>query len=379
MWALSDADHDGALSLSEFSVAMHLASCAAKKGLPVPSTLPESLAAILLPPRGGDGEKEKGVGTARRVEVTDIGRAEPNQKQSGTSADCSSAGHNEKSPEVGKRTDGLTSKTNAEVTGHGLVKAAEEESSLRNKVRNEKVMTGSGSGKTGGAAAADTENAKSSKKRELGKLSLQSSTDSPQETTSSEFGTSLAVEGGRQRKKKTKKGARAEGSDKTAVATTAVYTVKRKSSKSKRLKSEDAVRKSLTSTVTKEGHEGSRIVSTEGGQETEGRAPLLEVIKGVQRESECEENRTLVVALKNGGGVEGTAGGENGLATQSQLDGPEDGDDADAGEGAKEKTTMAKKKTSLSREERDQLYAMTTSERAGYDVVFMQVLLENYT
>ncbi|CAM9963678.1 unnamed protein product, partial [Hapterophycus canaliculatus] len=31
------------------------------------------------------------------------------------------------------------------------------------------------------------------------------------------------------------------------------------------------------------------------------------------------------------------------------------------------------KKPALSREETDQLYAMTTSERAGYDVVFMQI------
>ncbi|CAM9755171.1 unnamed protein product, partial [Hapterophycus canaliculatus] len=52
LWALSDADRDGSLSRLEFSVAMHLACCSAKKGLPLPRALPESLAALLLPPKG---------------------------------------------------------------------------------------------------------------------------------------------------------------------------------------------------------------------------------------------------------------------------------------------------------------------------------------
>ncbi|CAN0544039.1 unnamed protein product, partial [Ectocarpus sp. 8 AP-2014] len=50
LWAMSDVDRDGALSRMEFSIAMHLASCSAKKGLPVPRALPESLGALLPQP-----------------------------------------------------------------------------------------------------------------------------------------------------------------------------------------------------------------------------------------------------------------------------------------------------------------------------------------
>ena len=47
IWAMSDADKDNFLSEKEFCVAMHLIVCVSKKGLPLPGTLPGSLAAYL--------------------------------------------------------------------------------------------------------------------------------------------------------------------------------------------------------------------------------------------------------------------------------------------------------------------------------------------
>ncbi|CAM9141989.1 unnamed protein product [Choristocarpus tenellus] len=46
VWELTDADKDNKLSLEEFCVGMHLIVCVSKKGLPMPSTLPPSLARV---------------------------------------------------------------------------------------------------------------------------------------------------------------------------------------------------------------------------------------------------------------------------------------------------------------------------------------------
>lgn len=47
IWTLSDVDKDSLLSEKEFCVAMHLIVCVSKKGLPLPGSLPGSLAAFL--------------------------------------------------------------------------------------------------------------------------------------------------------------------------------------------------------------------------------------------------------------------------------------------------------------------------------------------
>eukprot|EP00914_Ancora_sagittata_P011526 GHVO01022371.1.p1 GENE.GHVO01022371.1~~GHVO01022371.1.p1 ORF type:complete len:907 (+),score=194.31 GHVO01022371.1:134-2722(+) len=50
IWALSDRDGDGRLTLDEFSVAMHMVT-KRRNGLPLPSTLPPELELIFLPPQ----------------------------------------------------------------------------------------------------------------------------------------------------------------------------------------------------------------------------------------------------------------------------------------------------------------------------------------
>lgn len=61
-----------------------------------------------------------------------------------------------------------------------------------------------------------------------------------------------------------------------------------------------------------------------------------------------------------------TKGGELGVLAVPDIGG------ADARRGAM--NVKQKPKEKLSREERDQQYAMSTTERGGYDVVFMQVI-----
>lgn len=56
VWVLSDVDKDGRLDHDEFTIAVHLVACLAKRGLPLPSSLPEALvpagkrAVLGLPP-----------------------------------------------------------------------------------------------------------------------------------------------------------------------------------------------------------------------------------------------------------------------------------------------------------------------------------------
>ena len=48
IWAIADQDRDNKLSVNEFIIAMHLIVCVSKRGLPLPTKLPEEL--TTLPP-----------------------------------------------------------------------------------------------------------------------------------------------------------------------------------------------------------------------------------------------------------------------------------------------------------------------------------------
>ncbi|CAM9698027.1 unnamed protein product [Scytosiphon promiscuus] len=396
LWALSDTDRDGALSRLEFSIAMHLASCSVKKGLPLPSVLPESLAALL--PRGGDAEKGS-AGKSRGGGATGTARAGRRQGQKELPVDCARAGHGVKGSAEGDRVGEVAPKIRAEAAERGPVEvAADEEGGHKGGKRSrEDANTGTGvaiskgsngkvkgrrrSGKTGGAAVAEVENFRPSKTRGIGRLSPKSSAAPPQKTPSCVFASSQATEEGGERSKVPKKVARGERSE-IAVITTIGSTAKQKKSASKNVISEEAARKPLTPTDSSEGHKELRNAAAERGEGKGRNLADCEVAKGVKQGNEFAENGELAVALEEDGRGAATAGGENASATQSQLARldrtcGEDGDVAGAGEGGKGKKTTAQNKPSLSREETDQLYAMTTSERAGYDVVFMQVDADN--
>ena len=59
---------------------------------------------------------------------------------------------------------------------------------------------------------------------------------------------------------------------------------------------------------------------------------------------------------------------------KKQSEGGGDGDEEGTGTLEDNAPKKRNKKKPLSEEEKDQLYAMTTAEQAGYDVIFMQVL-----
>lgn len=371
MWALSDADQDGALSRLEFSVAMHLASCSSKKGLPVPSALSESLAALLLPPKVGDGAKGT-AGTATGAEATVGATAEPSQRPHELSADFPNAGHSDKSHEEGNRSDELASKMGAEAARHRPAATAEGTGTAR---KEGEIGGKRRSGRTGGAAAAEIEKAAPLKKRGFGMISRKSSAASPRAAAFPESGPPAVDERGGKRKRKPSKGAPGAGSKTAAVATsTTASTSKRENSPTPdNIRWEEAGRKALTSTDLKEGRKESRspVAEAEAGEELEGRAASLEDTQGAPPGKEDAENAASAKTLED---RDSTSATESVLARVDKYAG-QGGNGGDAGEGAKRKPPMKKTKLSISREERDQLYAMTTSERAGYDVVFMQVLL----
>lgn len=375
---------------------MHLASCLSKKKLPVPSALPECLAARLP---SGDEAKESAAAVAGGA--TKGGK--PNQKLEKASAVSPSGGHSESDP--------IQRSTNAGGTQHGeraRTKRVGEKAGEKNSetVGNEAGVkaggTGGGKGgnkrgahkagtareaeragesgllgkaghkggdKTGGAATAEKVTGPS-KKRGFGMFSSSAGTAEANKPSAAEQQAAAsksasladASGGGGKKKKKTKKtGSGDEQKTKQDGKQVAVATEKRKSlsadQKAAETGSKPIIAKSKKS-GTKEASNATAAAAAVGGRVATGTDSAERLAHEREREGQ-------------GAGENGSSIAEHQLAVVRDVDGDDDDAGAETGDTPEKK---AQKRKPLSSEERDQLYAMTTSERAGYDVVFMQVL-----
>ncbi len=328
---------------------MHLASCSAKKGLPVPDALPDSLAALLLRGRPGLEEGAAAGAAAAAAAAAGGGGGKPTEK-------------GRKPKQKGEKSSARSS------AGGGTGKGQ----------KGKRERAGKGDGKeTEEAAAADKE-AKPSRKRGFGMLSSSSAgaaTGAKKSPTPESGGVAAAAANNRGGKKKRPKreklvdgGNHARGKENAAADDDDNDDGKRRSSSGKN-----------TPPETKQPADGaSKGKQTKGSSTTAAAATAA--ASGVISAGDSTEGLAAAEGLA-GGKETGGIGAEDCSAADATADNA--GDD-EQGTGAQEgdaprKTATSAKKPLLSREERDQLYAMTTSERAGYDVVFMQVLLSRFS
>lgn len=362
-----DADRDGALSRVEFSIAVHLASCSANKGLPVPSALPGSLAALLP---GRESHCEQRTPVARKSDKI-ITRGEPNQASEKSSAQSPDEGyrgssHPHRSIEAGGKDAG-------KAAGGGAGREAETSNSGHAAARNKAGGQAAGEGGDQGERNRGTKKSgtqkeiKPSKKRGFGIFSSPAGTTTDAKkrpSTDNERLTSkpapAAHDRGGKNKKRPKKGVagdqRGNSQESNEVA---AGTGKRTSSSGDKQRAGSKLL--LTASSSKAGKkEADRAEETAVGGGVGG------FVAG------SDPTERIAQGEGRGTGEDGSSIVEN----HHQLAETGDGDDEGAGtqEGNTPKKNSKSKKKTLSTEERDQLYAMTTSERARYDVIFMQVL-----
>ena len=387
---MSDADRDGALSRVEFAVAMHLASCSAHKGLSVPSALPGPLAA-LLPKKEN---KKRNAPVAKDGKNNSRGKAD--QKLEKSSARASAEGRNERGHphrSVGAGDEDAGSAGLGE-TG-GAAAGGKSSAAARNKGGSQGV--GEGGHQRGRAGR----NKKSGSKQEVGKVGQAQVPRNAGNGAGGKMG-KRAAEAEKENKAQKKRGF---GTLSASTDTSAV-------SKRPGVGDEAPASKSTAETKDRGGKKKKRPKTKEEGDEREdpqGRKEPAAVAgkrtssSGIKqragsklltaKSSKAEKERDS--SAVGGGGVGGTVVG--GDSTESIAKGKHAGHVADrengsstmtkqseeAGDGDDEESTWTyegdapngekKKKTNLTGVEEDQLYAMTTSERAGYDVIFMQV------
>ncbi|CAM9344248.1 unnamed protein product [Ectocarpus fasciculatus] len=395
LWTMSDIDRDGALSRVEFSIAMHLASCSAKKGLPVPRALPESLAALLSQP--GAPNEERGRGAAASGEETTTTGSTTTRGKVETPSASSDSGRN--SRQRSKR-EANAGKIKAEAIGDkqgGNGGKDGKRAGTKPRTKNERKEEEKGN-KDGSNTAATTEKeAGSSKKRGFemvssaavattagpSKTSAAAENDTTDKTTNP---ASPEADSGGQSKKRNKKATPRDQEqehhkgDKHATTATAAKqrpasrdkTLAVEAARSKPLKNHKAPKKNkkgktsspaTTAGQVGSGREAEESVPPQPDQQSGSANAPAETLALVSVPEERHEGR--LAAAKAGKSVtEIEAGSAEGDADHDRAETEDEGDDA---------KTPTKEIKSLSREERDQLYGMSTSERAGYDVIFMQI------
>lgn len=385
LWAVSDADRDGALSRVEFSIAMHLAACSANKGLPVPSALPSILAALL--PKGSNREQ-------RAPAVEDSKKLtgdNPYQNQEESSAhspdeEHSGSGHPHRSIDAGGKDAGkagrkgagraaeinssLTArnKSGVQAAGKGRVGGRNEKSGGKREAgtvgqKKELERAKSGTENTMGKRADTAEKKKNvSKKRGFGIFASSSGrTDAKNPTADNESTPAAFDRGGKKKKKRPKNEDVRNGREKLQKREeVAAINGKRKSSSGK--KQREASKLVTASTPTAEKGEVG-IATTSAAADVGGG------VGKVGAGSNATESITESKHERRGIGEDGSS--------IMEIQSVEVGDAEIEGRAGTQESNTAKKLTErekyLSSEETDQLYAMTTSERAGYDVIFMQV------
>lgn len=399
LWVLSDVDQDGALSKVEFSIAMHLASCSAHKKIPVPRALPWSLAVLL--PTGGNkahavaaaAEEVAEAGTAKAGEHGDSDQRQhstnargANGEKSGTKpATCSDrAGENQ--PEaIGNDAGVKTGGTGGDQRGN---KRRENKTVSGREAKDKRLQQM--------VEAAIPENeTRPSKKRGFGTFfspAGAAKTSKPltadKDKAASKF-SSLPDASGDQKKKRPKKAGSGDEQKEKKVGKKVGKKVTIDSGKRKHLptdrKTGETGSKPLTSKSSKSGTEDGRNSGTAG--ERDGVVAGSDSVESLARKEKGEGHGTGEGGKhgekhKLAGACDDDGGGEDAGIGDDDGGGDDDEDDENAGEeeaGDTPEKTVEKKvkknmKKPLSIEERDQQYSMTTSERAGYDVVFMQVL-----
>lgn len=394
LWAISDADRDGALSRVEFSIAMHLASCSANKGLTVPSALPDSLDALL--PR--ESKRDQRTPVAEGVKKTI--RSEPNQTLEKSSAHSSGGGysgrgHPHRSVEAGGKDAG-------KARGRGARRSAAENNSPA-AVRNKAGGQAEGEGGHQGGRKGNTKKYDSSKEAErvgqkgvLEKAGKAAGDKIGKRATTAEneirpskkrgFGVFSSSAG----TKESKKHPSAENEPRASRSAPAAHDRGGKKNKIPKKEAVEDDRKTPQEFTEAAVVKGKRISTPESKQRAGSK--LLTLGSSMAGGKEASSAAAAVAAALGGGvgGVvagrdstdsiaqgkyEGYEAGEDGRSmVESQSAGVGDGDDEGAGtQEENNRKKNSKRKKPLSSEERDQLYAMTTSERAGYDVIFMQV------
>ncbi|CAB1119102.1 unnamed protein product [Ectocarpus sp. CCAP 1310/34] len=403
LWVMSDVDRDGALSRMEFSIAMHLASCSAKKGLPVPRALPESLGALLPQPAVQSEERGKGVAASAEETIT-TGSTNTREKLEIPSASSGSGGNkgrrNKCGDDAGNKMTGAVENDQARNIGYGNKKARTTARTKKGGREEEKGNKGGSS-----ATAATEEEAGLSKKRGFGVMSSAASSAAVA-ATAGESETSAAAEnditgettkhvspaadsGGKNKKRNKKATPRDQDQDQehhkdgkhatTAAAATAAK--RRPASRHTKLVMKEAGRskpleKSRAPKTNRKGKSSSpATIADKAGsaREAEESVPAQpDQQSGSDNDhaqkfalvSVPEERREGRLTAAKGGKcvAEVAAGSVEGGADRAETE--TEGEDA---------KTPTKENKSLSREERDQLYGMSTSERAGYDVIFMQL------
>lgn len=397
LWAMSDVDRDGALSRMEFSIAMHLASCSAKKGLPVPRALPESLGALLPQPEVQSEERGKGVAASAEETTTTTGSTNTREKLETPSANSDSGGNKERRNKRG------------DAAGKAMAEAVEDNQGRNIGYDNKKAGTIARTKKGGGkeekgnndgsrSAAATTEKeAGSSKKRGFGMVS-----SAAVATTAGESETSAAAENditgettnhaspaadsGGQNKRGNKKATPREQDqehhkDEKHDTTAAAAAKRRPASRDKTLVMEEAGRskpleKPQAPKKNKKGKSSSPATIADkvgsAGEAEESVPPQSDQQSG----SDNDHAKTLALVSvpeeRRGGRLTAAKGGKS-VAEVAAGSVEGDADRAETETEGEDAKTPTKENKSLSREERDQLYGMSTSERAGYDVIFMQV------
>lgn len=377
LWTLSDADRDGALSRVEFTIAMHLASCSANKNFPVPSVLPGDLAALLS--RESENERRKPIAEGGKKNT----RGKQNQTLEMSSAPSpgegrNGSGHPHRSVEAGGQDTGnalegagrVAEKNTSAAAGNkagGLAAGKGRTTKLGNKQEAEKVgqtnmlqnaETGA-EDRTGKRAETTEKESRASRKRGFGVLSSSAGTAEAQnrpradnEKMASKSAAAANDRGGSMKKKRTRTAIVRDGRESPPEREEVAMTGKRMSSNGNKQRAGSNLRSAKSS---KESEKQDSSGATGVGEVVARSGSATSIAKGKHK---------------------GHGTGEDGSSTKkTQAEEGGDGDDEE-GAGTQEGNTPNKKakKRPVSGEEEDQLYAMSTSERARYDIIFMQVL-----
>eukprot|EP00903_Cladosiphon_okamuranus_P006843 g6665.t1 len=419
LWAMADADRDGKLCRNEFAVAMHLAACASRKdGPPLPATLPQCLAsttatfAATASDEGGKGEVRGVEGRVIQIDeaksivsslgypegLSDIGSGKgdvvggtsdntPLQENSCNMSqatavptmDSDAPDLRRDTPKVGNGDfgDTVANRKTSEKTmddkeegqeataetgkeGDGRYAMSDQES-VRYGKAFDKLVKGEGTKNLGGKEAAAILAKSGLGKAELGRLWAMSDADRDGALSRLEFSIAMHLASCSANKDLPSAAAANDSGGK----------------KKKRSKTEMVGGDRETPPEREEvAVPGKESVSSAGNTQRAGYK--LRIAKS-SKEPEKQDISAAIARAAAVGGVVAESGSTENIAKGKDEDhgtGDEGGDGGDEEGGETQEGTTPKKKAKkkgLCGKEKDQLYAMSTSERAGYDVIFMQI------
>ena len=373
LWVMSDVDRDGALSRVEFSIAMHLASCSAKKSLPVPAALPDSLAALL--PRGQEPVESAAAAG---------GGGKPPKEEPDNSSVRSFARGQARSTKPGRR-DG-TGEAQGTPAGHSAERGGAEatenftsDQAAAEEERKEKRCKQAGANKPDNGGGAGKKN---KGKRKMARTGGQNKAEDATATAKEDKPSKKRGRGIFSFSVDRATGARKKPAPEDNAVTTAAASDcggKRKRAKTSKTDDQKTPAKVNEEATVVEGKLKSaskqRAKNTPKEDQTKASSAtaVAASVSGIINASDSAEGLAVAEVLAGGHETEGTGEKESSAATAKSDNGNDEEGTGEHESDTTKKSARSEKKP-LSREERDQQYAMTTSERAGYDVVFMQVL-----